>query len=207
MSNELCAQDPDAVLVDALRAGDAAAFESLVKRHGRRLLHVAQAITKNREDAEDVLQESLICVFKYVHTFRGDSRFATWVTRITVNQALSIKRRKTHKVVSFDESAELEDGTAIREIRAHEDTPEQICSQQEFASILRRLSMGVRPSSRRVVALQMENDLTEAEIAGVLRFSVAAVKSRLHRGRLDLRRRLGTYIPGPSAKCQSVGIS
>jgi RNA polymerase sigma-70 factor (ECF subfamily) len=188
MLNELGMTDPDAALVDALRAQDASAFEKLVRQHGGRLLHVAQAITKNREDAEDVVQDSLVSVFKHLDSFRGDSRFATWLTRITINQALSIKRGKTPTFVSFDETIDGEERFKIRGIKAAGHTPEQLCSQREFANMLRRLTISVRKSSREALTLQLEQELSEAEIAETLSFSLAAVKSRLHRGKADLRR-------------------
>src|SRR5712675_2465079 len=77
--------DPDAALVEALKARTPAAFDDLVKRYGRRLLTVAMRITKNREDAEDVAQESFLKVFKKIDSFRGASKFATWLTQIAIN--------------------------------------------------------------------------------------------------------------------------
>src|SRR5215469_3318159 len=74
--------DPDAALVAALKARTEGAFDDLVKQHGRRLLNVALKITKNREDAEDVVQESFLKVFKKIDGFRGSSKFVTWLTRI-----------------------------------------------------------------------------------------------------------------------------
>jgi RNA polymerase sigma-70 factor (ECF subfamily) len=81
-------EDPDVALVRALRSRTATAFNDLVKRHERRLLSAALRITRNREDAEDVVQGSFLNVFRHLDSFRGDSQFATWLTRITINQAL-----------------------------------------------------------------------------------------------------------------------
>src|SRR5258708_36534170 len=82
--------DPDAPLVEALKARTAAAFDDLVKQFGRRLLNVAMRITKNREDAEDVVREAFLKVCKNIDGFRADSKFAGWRTRMVINQRLSL---------------------------------------------------------------------------------------------------------------------
>src|SRR5258708_21538103 len=84
--------DPDAALVEALKARTPAAFDDLVKQYGGRLLTAAMRFTKNREDAEDVVQESFLKVFKKIDSFRGASKFSSWLTRIVFNQALMMIR-------------------------------------------------------------------------------------------------------------------
>jgi len=99
--------DPDAALVEALKAQTPAAFDDLVKRYGRRLLTVAMRITKNREDAEDVVQESFLKVFKKIDSFRCASKFSSWLTQIAINQALMLIRGNTRNFVSIDEGMEV----------------------------------------------------------------------------------------------------
>jgi RNA polymerase sigma-70 factor (ECF subfamily) len=177
--------DPDVLLVEALKARNAAAFDDLAKQFGRRLLNVAMNITKNREDAEDVVQESFLKVFKNIDRFRAHSKFATWLTRIAINQALMLIRANTQNFVSVDESMEG-DWAQKPGIKAGGYTPEQLCTQHEFEDVLLNLT-NVRKSSRRVMELRVKHDLSEIEIAQVLNLTLSAVKARLYRGRLDLR--------------------
>lgn len=198
--------DPDAALVAGLKARTAVSFDELVKRYGHRLLHVALRITKNREDAEDVVQEAFLKVFKNVDGFRGRSKFATWLTRITINQALMMIRGNPQKFVSIDGGMEVEDRFATREIAAGSDTPEHLYAQREFEGIVLNLA-NVRKSSRRVMELHVKHGLSEFEISQILRLTVSAVKARLYRGRLDLReamsRRFRATKPAQACKKMS----
>jgi len=178
--------DPDAALVEALKARTPAAFDDLVKRHGRRLLTVAMRFTKNREDAEDVVQESFLKVFKKIDSFRGASKFSSWLTQIAINQALMLIRGNTQIFVSIDEGMEVGNRAKRPEIAAGGYTPEQLCAQREFEVVVLNLE-NVRKSSRRVMELRVKHDLSEIEIAQVLNLTLSAVKARLYRGRLDLR--------------------
>lgn len=186
--------DPDAHLVEALKARTAASFDDLVKQFGRRLLNVAMRITKNREDAEDVVQEAFLKVFKNIDGFQADSKFSTWLARIVINQALTMIRRTPQKFVSIDEGTKVGEGSAGREIAADCYTPEQLCAQHEFEEVLLSLT-NVRKSSRRVMELHVNDGLSEAEISQVLSLTPSAVKARLHRGRLDLREAMGRRFP------------
>lgn len=178
--------DPDAALVEALKARAPVAFDDLVKRYGRRLLTVAMRITKNREDAEDVVQESFLKVFKKIDSFRGISKFATWLTQIAINQALMLVRGNTQNFVSIGEGIEVGNGAKKLEITAGGYTPEQLCVQRDLEVVILNLE-NVRKSSRRVMELRVNHDLSEIEIAQVLNLTFLAVKARLYRGRLDLR--------------------
>jgi len=203
--NHRSTADPDAPLLDALRLRNATAFYELVKRYERRLLNVALRITKNREDAEEVVQDSFLKVFKHLDSFRGNSQFASWLTRITINQALMKVRGNTRKFVSIDTGEGAEDAVVLRDIRACGYTPEQFCSQREFEDVVLNFATTVRKSARQVMELYIEKDLSEVEIAQVLGLSLSAVKARLYRGRLDLREVLGRLFP--PAKLPPVRVS
>jgi RNA polymerase sigma-70 factor (ECF subfamily) len=178
--------DPDAALVEALKARTSTAFDELVKQYERRLLTVAMRITKNREDAEDVVQECFFKIFKKVDSFRGESRFSSWLTQIATNQALMLIRSNTQNFVSIDEGPEVGNRAQRPEIRAGGYTPEQLCAQREFEVVILNLE-NVRKSSRGVMELRVKRELSEMEIAQVLNLTLSAVKTRLYRGRLDLR--------------------
>lgn len=185
--------DPDAALVESLKERIPAAFDDLVKRYGRHLLTVAMRITKNREDAEDVVQDSFLKVFKKIDSFRADSKFATWLNRIAINQALMLIRANTQTFVSINEGMEVGNRAKRLEITAGGYTPEQLCAQREFEVVVLNLK-NVRKSSRRVMELRLKQDLSETEIAQVLTLTLSAVKARLYRGRQDLRKAMNQSL-------------
>src|ERR1700724_2426203 len=91
-------------LVHASKNGDVAAFEQLVKRYDRKLLRIAQSVTRNREDSQDAVQEAFLKAFQNLGQFREDSQFSTWLIRITVNQSLmKLRKQRTVREVSLDE--------------------------------------------------------------------------------------------------------
>src|SRR5438876_11713212 len=100
----------DLALVHASKSGDVAAFEELVKRYDRKLFRIAQALTHNREDAEDVVQEAFLKTFQHLGQFRENSKFSTWLIRITLNQALmKLRKRRPRREVSSDNNFESEE--------------------------------------------------------------------------------------------------
>src|SRR5712671_8213514 len=104
-------------LVRRAKRGDDQAFEELVRRYDRNVFRIAQHITQNREDAEDVVQDAFLKAYQNLGQFQGNSKFYTWLVRIAVNEALmKLRKRKTDKTVSMDEDVETEDGSVPREI-------------------------------------------------------------------------------------------
>ena len=182
--------DPDATFVEAFRRGEVAAFEHLVRRHEQRVFRVARRITRNHEDAEEVAQDTLLQAFKHVASFRGDSRFSTWLTRIAVNMALMKVRRQKIHAMSLDNGAETDNGRITREIQDKKPTLEQQCLRQELQFILVEMIGRLGPRYRAVVHLRDLEDLSIAETAAALGLSRSAVKSRLLRARSQLRQSL-----------------
>lgn len=191
--------DGDAALVSSLASGDRGAFEVLVKRHQRRLFRTALNITNNREDAEDAVQDAFLKAFKHLDSFRGDSRFSTWLTRITINQAFMAMRAKPRKTTSLDAGCETEAGTIAYEIPASGYTPEQLCLQREFERLLFTVAAGMSKRLSSVWRLHTIHHLTEREIAHVLGVTVMAAKSRLFRAKHELRKRMENHTRSVSA--------
>src|ERR1700752_2394757 len=103
-NSEQFAARNDSDLVHASKNGDVAAFEQLIRRYDRRLLRISQTVTHNREDSEDAVQEALLKAFQNLADFREDSKFSTWLIRITLNQSLmKVRKQSTRKEVSLDE--------------------------------------------------------------------------------------------------------
>src|SRR5436190_23124801 len=115
-SSQTAVLDEDTLIAQA-REGNAEAFGELVSRYERKIFRLAQHITQSREDAEDVLQETFLKAYEHLHQFQGNSKFYTWLVRIAVNESLmKLRRRKTEKTVSIDESIDTGEDTIAREI-------------------------------------------------------------------------------------------
>ena len=178
-------------LVAQAKAGDQNAFAELVNRYERKIYRLAKNITRNDEDAEDVLQDAFLKAYTHLDNFKGDSKFYTWIVRIAVNEALMrLRKRKNDRSVPLDEPVELGEETVQREIAVWEDNPEQQYSQEEWRRILDEAVDSLKPDFRTVFVLRDIEELSTEETAETLGISVPAVKSRLLRARLALRERL-----------------
>lgn len=185
----------ETTLVNQARGGDNRAFSELVKRYEAKIFRLAQHITQNREDAEDVLQETFLKAYEHLDQFQGNSKFYTWIVRIAVNQALmKLRRRKADKSVSLDQDIDTGEDTITREIAAWDEDPEQRFSREELGEILDSSVQSLAPAYRSVFLLRDVDDLSTEETADALGISVPAVKSRLLRARLQLREKLTRYF-------------
>ncbi len=188
-------QHPDVALVERVRAGDAAAYDTLVRKYERQIFRIAQHITQNREDAEDVMQDAFLKAYEKLNQFQGNSKFYTWLVRIAVNESLMrLRKRRTGKMVSIDEDIETEEGSVPRDLADWAPDPEQNYNQSELAEILRKTIQGLPQGFRTVFALRDVEGLSTEETAETLGLSIPAVKSRLLRARLQLRERLSRYF-------------
>ncbi len=178
-------------LVLRAREGDADAFSQLVSHYDRKIYRLAKHITGSDEDAEDVLQETFLKAYEHLDGFQGNSKFYTWIVRIAVNEALmKLRKRKSDRTVSLDETPENADEPIVREIAVWDGNPEDRYSTSELRSILDRAIEGLKPAFRTVFVLRDVEELSTEETANLLNLSVPAVKSRLLRARLELRERL-----------------
>ena len=185
----------DLALVQAAREGDIAAFETLLKRYDRNVFRIANHITQNREDAEDVVQDAFLKAYQKLDQFQGNSKFYTWLVRIAVNEALmKLRKRKASKTVSIDEDVETEEGFVPREVTDWSPNPEQQYKQAELSDILEKTIQGLPAGFRTVFVLRDVEGLSTEETADALGLSVPAVKSRLLRARLQLRERLSKHF-------------
>jgi RNA polymerase sigma-70 factor (ECF subfamily) len=186
---------PDVALVNRAREGDTAAYEKLVRQYDRQIFRIAQHITQNREDAEDVVQDAFLKAYEKLDQFQGNSKFYTWLVRIAVNESLMrLRKRRTGKMVSIDEDVETEEGSMPRDLADWSPDPEAQYGQSEMADILRKTIQGLPPGFRVVFVLRDVDGLSTEETAESLGLSIPAVKSRLLRARLQLRERLSRYF-------------
>src|ERR1700731_5301174 len=183
--------EEDALLVAAAKATDTRAFELLVERHERRIFSMAQRITRNREDAEDVVQQSFQKAFIHLKQFEGKSLFSTWLTRIAINEALMLLRRKrgSHEMQIEESSTKTESALPL-DFLDSAPNPEDSCLDREQKQILSAALNKLRPGIRKAIELRELGELSTGETALVMGLSVAAVKGRVFYGRRKLRETL-----------------
>ena len=187
---------PDVALVERVRGGDVSAYDTLVRKYERQIFRIAQHITQNREDAEDVMQDAFLKAYEKLDQFQGNSKFYTWLVRIAVNESLMrLRKRRTGKMVSIDEDIETEEGSVPRDLADWAPDPEQNYTQAELArDSAQRPFKGLPQGFRIVFVLRDVEGLSTEETAETLGLSIPAVKSRLLRARLQLRERLSRYF-------------
>jgi len=185
----------EAALVAQARDGDSSAFTELVNRYERKIFRLARHITQNEDDAQEILQDTFLKAFEHLPEFHGNSRFYTWLVRIAVNESLmKLRKRKSGKLVSLDESIDTGEETIAREIAVWDDNPEQRYSQSELRQILEDAIDSLPPIFRSVFVLRDVDELSTEETASALNISIPAVKSRLLRARLQLRDKLTRFF-------------
>jgi len=193
-SDRLVAEE-NAVLVAAAKTGDTRAFELLVERHERRIFLLAQRMTRNREDAEDVVQQSFQKAFIHLKKFEGDSLFSTWLTRIAINEALMLLRRKRgSREVPIEGSSTKSETDVSLDFPDSSPNPEDSCLQRERERILSAAVSELTPGMRKAIELRELGELSTLETAEVMGLSVEAVKGRLFHGRRKLRKTLRRYV-------------
>src|SRR5258705_3244558 len=191
------ARGEDEVLVAAKR-GDSAAFEILCKQSANTVFRIARRMMRSKEDAEDVMQESLQLAFIHLKSFKGGSRFSTWLSRIAINASLMKLRRKQHlRDVSLDESAESEQPSSRLDVEDQGPNPEQLYAHKERQRILFEAMNELTPGMRKAIELRELGERSTEETAQIIGISVSAVKARVFHGRKILRERLKDHV-GPA---------
>ena len=181
--------------IERLRRGDAAAFEQLVNERSGEIYGLLYRLTENSEEARDLTQETFLRAFQSIGHFRGDADLKTWIYRIAINQARNRwrwwRRRRRDSTVSIDSTNVDGRPTLVTALRANSSSdPEQATLARERESALRTALSSVRRIYREAVVLRDIEGFSYEEIAATLEISVGTVKSRLARGRQELRRKL-----------------
>jgi RNA polymerase sigma factor (sigma-70 family) len=196
-SDDLCVVS-DERLVTAAKIGHKGAFDDLYQRHAEKMFRITYRITRNRQDAEDAVQECFLNAFIHLKNFDGRSRFSTWLTRIAMNAAL-MKLRKNHasREVPTGVSVETSELCSERQVSDFSPNPEEICTTNEREATLRDAIAKLRPSLRKALEIHTLQERSLEETATVLGISVAAVKARVFHARATLRRarRLRFVLP------------
>lgn len=182
--------DSDESLVDLARLGGENAIRALIKRNNQRLFRVARSVLRDDFEAEDVVQETYLKAFTKLDTFRGDSRFSTWLTRIALNEALSRKRRvrPTADVAELDVAAFVNGGSfAIAPLSLVPLAADNEVMRVEIRNVLERAIDDLPEGFRVVFILRSIEGMSVEETAGLLSLNLNTVKTRLHRSHRLLR--------------------
>ena len=190
--------DVDAALVEALRREEPEAAEQLVERYADRVYRLAVRITGSNEDAEEAAQDALWTAARKIHTFKGDSAFGSWLYRIAANaayQKLRTRKAKAREVALDDVLPSLDDdGRHFEPMDDWSNRVDQKALQGELRSILEEAIDALPPDYRTALVLHDVEGLSNPDIAEALGISLPAVKSRVHRSRLFVRKRLSEYL-------------
>jgi len=168
--------DADEALIARIKAGEVQLFESLMRRHNRRVYRVARSFTKSDAEAEDVMQEAYINAFMQIHRFEGRARFSSWLTRIAINEALG--RRRREKPFAEAELEKLMDGAK---------GPEESAYSAEVVALLERAVAELPEIFRLVFVLRAVEQLSVREVAECLDITEETVKTRYFRARAQLK--------------------
>ena len=193
------AADDDLSLVRAAKAGDAAAFEELIRRYDRRLFRIAHQFTHNYEDAQDLVQDTFLKAYNNLNQFREQSKFSTWLIRITINEALmKLRKQRTRKEVRIEQELQLEDGTIPLDIADWAPNPEERYETSELRRILSDALQRLNVRLRVVFVLRDIEGLSLEQTAEAVGLTVSAIKARSRRARLQLRELLSKHFRKPA---------
>lgn len=183
----------DKQLVALLQKGNQEAFLEIVSRYTQKVHNLAMRITRNAEDTEEILQDVFVTVYKKISLFEGKSAFSSWLYRITANTAfMKLRKRKSAPVTSIEDF-----NSSVKESwmsnRTEESDINTICSKHELRDRLEQALMDLPEEYRLIFVLRDIDGLSNEEVSDVTKLTVPAVKSRLHRSRLMLRKKLFSF--------------
>jgi RNA polymerase sigma-70 factor, ECF subfamily len=192
----------DLELVAAARRGSHAAFEEIQNRYSRRLYHRIRSMTGNHEDAEDALQETFLRAYLALNAFEGRSQFGSWLTRIAINSALMVlRRRRVRSEVSLELQSTTSEAAASIDVPDAALDPEQVCDLRQTSDCVLHAMSKLNKTLRPAITTWIEQECSIKELAHTLGLPVPTVKARLHRARKKLSSapRLKNRVPNVGA--------
>jgi RNA polymerase sigma-70 factor (ECF subfamily) len=197
----------DEMLVAEAVRGSSAAFETLFQRHQQKMFHVALSRLQNAQDAEDAVQQAFQQAFVHLKSFQGQSRFSTWLTRITINESLMLLRKRRPGHVSIEGNQTVDEESFTLEIKDQAATPEEQYGQREIHSVLSGAIDELRPILRTVVNLTEIGELSTRKTAETLGVRVGTVKARTFRARRLLRDKIAKRLGARASKAAAALFS
>jgi RNA polymerase sigma-70 factor (ECF subfamily) len=190
----------DEELVRIAQAGDNLAFDELVRRYQDKVYRLAFKILRHEEDAAETLQDAFLSAYRGLKNFKVESTFSTWLYRVATNAALMKYRKRRDGHVSLEQSQSHRDDAEPMAIPDWSAQPLEELLDSETRAVMQEGIQRLSEDLRTVFVLRDVEGLSNAEVAEVLELSVAAVKSRLHRARIQLRDRLSRYFADKMTK-------
>ena len=184
------------ILVEKLKQGDETAFKTIVETWQKMVYNTALGIVQNAEDAEDIAQETFVQVYQSIGSFKGESKFSTWLYRITIAKALDHERKKKRKkrfafVKSiFGEESQI----VVNPPDFHH--PGVVLDKKENAAVLFGASAELPENQRIAFTLHKVDGLSYQQVSEIMNTSVSSVESLMHRAKTNLRKRLEDYYKG-----------
>jgi RNA polymerase sigma-70 factor (ECF subfamily) len=202
--------DPDHALIEGCRRGDGSAFDALVRRHEQRVHRLAVRMLHDADAALDAAQEAFVKAWRALPRFEGQARFSTWMTRIVINQCRNeLRRRRTLKhgtPASLDVPAADGDEPVGASVPASGPEAWESASGRESARAVEAALARLDDEAREVIVLRDAEDLSYEEVAEILDVPVGTVRSRLHRARAELRRRVGPRVENGGTGVEDRGV-
>jgi RNA polymerase sigma-70 factor (ECF subfamily) len=185
------AGDDDGAFVERCRKGDTGAFETLVERHQKRMLNTAYRMLGDYQDACDAVQEAFISAYRSIGSFRGDSRFSTWMTSIVLNHSRNRLAQRSvracRECASLDEAAEKRDGRTPRELQSPDESSDERMERKMIEGKVQDCIDALDGDQRQVLVLRDIQGFEYNEISGMLKLPGGTVRSRLFRARLAMK--------------------
>lgn len=174
-------------------------YELLMRRYNRLLYRVARSILHDDAEAEDVMQDAYVRAYQHLGSFEGRAKFATWLTRIAVHEALA--RARKHSRYQAHDFSEEHIGDAMKPLASTERTPEQLTYDREVADVLEKAILALSEEHRLVFMLSDVEGMSTEETAESLNLTQENVKVGLHRARATLRKQLYAAVGGTASRC------
>ena len=187
MKSNLIAMVPERENIALAQSGNSEAFAHLVRAYEGRMLRTALRVLRDEQDAEDAVQQAFTAAWGNLSKFRGDSAFSTWLTRITINESLSIVRRRKQEFVELDEKKHDRSESMESASAPTAPCPEKQLLKSELHALVRESMKEVKPAYRKAMRLRILEDLSVDEISRRLSLPVNTVKVHLFRGRKAMK--------------------
>lgn len=181
---------PDRELAALAAAGNARAFESIMRRHNRLMFRTARSVLKSDAETEDAVQDAYLNAWRALGSFREDAKLSTWLVRIVLNEALKRVRRRASNVVLFDSGVPVEDPHAESAAQERDPQPELAASRAEMRRLMEARIDELPELFRTVFMLRAVEEMTVEEVAAALAIPEATVRTRFFRARAQLRESL-----------------
>lgn len=194
MADRVREDEPDLELVRRAKEGDTRAFDLLASRYADKAFRLTFKVLRQEEDAEDAVQDAFLAAYRNLGRFEERSSFSTWIYRVAMNAALMRLRKRRAGMISLDRPPRADDRDEAMQLEDRSAGPLQNTASQEVSAAIQSAVQDLPDELQEVFLLREDAGLSNAEVAETLGLSVPAVKSRLHRARLELRRSLQPFV-------------